>query len=423
MLQANATLDVHAEDHYHGTHNSDSVRKATVEVTGIVYCEMHPRIMVCRKGLFGRMIVEKCPTCEQEAKLDLASSPVSPSSNATRQISESSELCEAEPVLGQEEAESDAPSSVSVENEQSLPECDMDDTPHTVTSALQRQEARLVYEEAMKEGAESAVASWKKGRSTKSLDVTPLEEALMDAGTRRINNASDKCISFVDTFLDETETAYKAMRVAERDYLWTLAEDKKSKLNTIKTVAPDYSADRLDPAEVIQAQGSSDQIRLMCQTNILVEALTLQMGTLLADNKALLADNKALLTKVTSLEEKLAKVELFTCNSRFSIKDKGYTSADAREAGYSCQEAREAGYSCKEAREVGYSLKEIHEAGYSCKEVHEAGYSLQEIARRSARLATRCKRSARLATRARKSTRLATRCRRSMMLATRAPKL
>ena len=383
LIEARATLDHHSETHTHTVRNvadnSDSVRIANVTATGIVMCSEHPQYMISRRWLFGYVRKEKCPLC------DLALQALS-SSQECQSPSEISEPFEEDRVISELD---DFAQSLALPVEE--PECDMSTFPFVRLDIYQRQDARVAYENSMQDVAEKCIEKWRKGRTTKSSAVDPLREALVNAGLQRTNNAILLAVSFVDDFLDHTECSYVDMRVAERNYLWTLAEEKKEKLLAIQNAVPEFSSDRLDPAEA-NFDGSSDELRLMCQANVLLEGLILQVSFLVNKVTNLETANKGLVGQVTNLadqvtnldsankimSEKIVRIELITCD-KYSSKTEGVSCDKAREAGYSCTQAREAGYSCTEAREAGYSCTEAREAyGVSCTEAREAGYSCTE---------------------------------------------
>ena len=164
--------------------------------------------------------------------------------------------------------------------------------------------------------------SWR--RTTKNISTDILQETLIDAATKRINISQDNTTTYVDDFLDFTADAYKKMRLVERNYLWTLEQERISSLNAIDLLVPGYSVERIDASGVIKEDGLSRELKLACQTNTLLETMTLQMGALLnrlavveVDNKTLLgkvtgleADNKTLLGKVTKLVRRFVMLDI-----------------------------------------------------------------------------------------------------------------
>ena len=202
--------------------------------TGTVYCTSHPDFIINRVGFLGRNITERCPICEEN-----------PADATASAVSNGTEMPPS-PPSGLSEISDDVSTS---EVEVSIPECDLEDVEYMMTTPMEWQETRIAYEQAMQEAASSASNLWKKRSTTKELPIEPLQEALLKAGTERKEAASGELVSlFVEDFLEDTKDSYRVMRIAERNYHWSVEKNKKSKLESIVKMVPDYPSDiRIDP--------------------------------------------------------------------------------------------------------------------------------------------------------------------------------
>jgi hypothetical protein len=101
----------------------------------------------------------------------------------------------------------------------------------------------------MQTSAETQSRNWLKRPSTRTKPVEPLQEALIKAGTKRINDCDVGCImDCVHDFIEATDDGYNELQRTERNYRLTVKKEMNEKLDKILKIVPSY--ERIDVSSV-----------------------------------------------------------------------------------------------------------------------------------------------------------------------------